>query len=329
MTRSLLFSVLVALVCINIVLIFCLLKKDNMSEPFSVLPPEQTEPEPPKEPGKSPIKEEVEPQFVTITKVRAATEDSVYGDVMSHSREAPFGNAHGRGTNVHETNHGLNSWIRNKYSTGKKVNGFYVLKDRGVVLEEPKFSKRQIAQFVPQNLRSSPRFGMYVTGQSAWDSTPLYILDEWVCYVNGGRCDVDDVKAGRYRGSWTDAVSGSLEFSIFAIATAMATQQHDPQYWEQNQQFRIFIIWMLREAHDVFMEGRVMSQFKWDKQDKLLQEFLTSSAAEPMRKFVRENLDGVWLDVDPAVFQTKYESYQCSPYSVEHANRVKYMESKK
>ncbi len=282
----------------------------------TVLPPETDNPDPD---AKSPIKDPPEqtPQFVAVEKVRSASEASVYGDVMSHSHEAPFGNAHGRATNVHETNHGINSWLRNKHRINNQVNGFYVLQDRGVILEEPQFRKSQVAKFVPQNLRAD-RFSMYITGQTAWDDTPTYILDEWVCYLNGAKCNVEDVQMGRYQGSWTDGVSGSLEFSIYSIALAMAVKEYEPTYWEQNPHFRSFVIWMLRESHETFMVGRTMDKFKWDKQDKLLQEFLTASSAEPMRKFVQENLDGVWLDADvTALKAVHYEPYQQSPVSQE------------
>lgn len=274
--------------------------------------------------GKSPIREEpvvVAPTFITIEKVRSLPENSVYGDVISHSRETPYGNAYGRATNVHETTHGINSWIRNQNSSGKRANGFYVLQDRAVLVDEMRFRKSQVAKFVPQNLRSV-RFSTYITGQTAWDDTPTYILDEWVCYVNGAKCNVEDVQNGRYQGEWTDGVSGSLEFSVYAIALAMAVKEHEPQSW--NPQFRSFLIWGLQEAEKTFMVGRAMDKFKWDKQDVLLREFLTSSTAEPMRKFVRENLDGVWLSADAeALKAVHYEPYQRYPVSKEVEKRVK------
>lgn len=286
------------------------------SDPYTVVPIEQ----PAVSGGKSPIKEEPAPTFITVEKVRPLTENSVYGDVISHSRETPYGNAHGRATNVHETTHGLNSWIRNNNS-GKRVNGFYVLQDRGIVIDEMRFRKNQVAKFVPQNLRSV-RFSMYITGQAAWDDTPTYILDEWVCYVNGAKCNVEDVQAGRYQGDWTDGVSGSLEFSIYTIALAMAVKEYEPQSW--SPQFSSFLIWELQEAEKTFMVGRAMDKFKWDKQDTLLREFLTSSSAAPMRKFVRENLDGVWLGADAEVLKAvHYEPYQRYPVSKEVEKRVK------
>jgi len=259
--------------------------------------------------------EEVLPEFVEVPTFRNQSGDSVYDDVLSHSKDRPFGNGHGRATNVHETAHGIHSYLRNTHgSSGRKVNGFYVLNGRGVIIEEPRMRKRQVAEFVPQNLRSY-RYSTYITGQGAWDDTPLYIYDEWTAYVLGGMTNVEDVQKGRYSGGWTDGVSGCIGFSIYAIATCMAVEKYDPEYWKTNQQFRNFTIFMLRQAHETFMIGREMEQFKWDKQDRLLEEFLHSEAAAPMRKFVREKLNGVWLEGDLKVDQNKYERHQRVPLS--------------
>jgi hypothetical protein len=132
-----------------------------------------------------------------------------------------------------------------------------------------------------------------------WNDRPTYIFDEWVSYVNGGSCGVDDVKNGRYNQGWLDAVSGCCDFSIYSIALAMAVKQEDPEYWNKLPQFKNFVIWELKNAKKTFLEGRVMKEFKWETQDQLLLEFLTSSEAEPMRQFCRSNLDGAWLDINP------------------------------
>lgn len=316
MKKSLLVA-LILVVALNLIVFVIFLSPSREKpevqpdSPYSELLPELQNPSAPTKPS------QVLPSFVSIAAAHESSDKSVYGDVMSHSRERPFGDKDGRATNVHETNHGLNSWIRSKYmsETGKKVNGFYVLDNRGVVIDEPRFRKSQVVKFLPKNLQSY-RYSMYITGQAAWDDTPLYICDEWVAYVNAAKCNVQDVQTGRYKGGWTDGVSGSLEFSIYSIALAMAIKEHDPQVWS-NGQFRNFMIWMLHEANQVFMIGRSMDQFKWDKQDRLLREFLTSSAAEPMRKFVQENLEGVWLDIDAEPLKVMhYESYQT--YNTSH-----------
>jgi len=266
---------------------------------------------------------EIVPEFVEVPEFRTHSEQSVYGDIMKHSQEAPFGDGHGRSTNAHETGHGIHSYLRNKYSSGsKKVNGFYGLEGRGIIVEEPNMRKSHIAKFVPESLKSY-RYSLYIAGQIEWDDTPLYIYDEWAAYVLGGKCGVDDVQNNRHKGGWTDGVSGCLDFSIYAIALSMAVKDADPEYWESNKQFRDYTIWNLREAYKTYILGHRMEQFKWDKQDALLKEFLTNSAAEPMRKFVKENLEGVWLDTNPAELTLTYEPHQCKTLHVDQCHLPK------
>lgn len=251
-----------------------------------------------------PQKPSVVPKFVDVPVFRSTGEtETVYNDVLSHSFIVPFGNEHGRSTNVHETAHGIHSYLRNKYNSGRKkrVNCFYVLEGRGVIVEEPNIRKSQINKFVPESLRSY-RFKTYLQEQKSWDDIPLYIFDEWVAYVLGGKCNIDDVNQGNHKDGWKDGVSGTLDFSIYAVATAMAIHEHDHEYWETNQQFKDFTIWMLRESCETFKKGRDMEEFRWQKQEDLLRKFLTSSESEPMRKFIKEHLDGIWLDIETRVF---------------------------
>ena len=292
------------LLCVNIV-VFKKRHPRQISRNYEV-PPRLIEQEPKEEPPKKLIV----PEFVKVPIFRQSEKDSVFGDVLSHSEEKPFGGSN-RSTNAHETGHGIHSYLRNKY-TGimhKKVNGFYALKDRGVIIEEPKIRKSQIAKFVPQSLHSY-RYDLYIAGQKEWDDTPLYIYDEWNAYILGGKTNVDDVISNRYKGEWIDGVSGCIDFSFYAIATAMAIKQHDPEYWNSNKQYRDFTIWNLKEAHETYLVGHKMKWFKWDKQDALLRAFLTSSDAIEMRRFVKDNLEGVWLNTELAETNLHYEPYQ-------------------
>ena len=280
-------------------------KTAYVQQPPSYLIPDKPKvgPEPQlREPEPQPKRETV-PEFVKVPKFREINEDSVYADVLNHSKDRPFGDQHGRSTNVHETGHGIHSYLRNGYTRelGKRVNGFYCFDGRGAIIEEPNMRISHIRRFIPENLRSY-RYKLYLVDQArSWGDMPLYIYDEWVAYVLGGTSNVDDVKQGRHNGKWSDGVSGCLGFSIYAVATCMAVKEHDPEYWENNKQFRNFTIWMLRKANETYKMGRRMEQFKWEKQDKLLNELLTSSSAEPMRRFMLENLEGVWLDAQPVV----------------------------
>ena len=239
----------------------------------------------------------------------------MYGDIISHSKGAPFGDRAGRSTNAHETAHGIHSEIRNEYTSSlkKRVNGFYALKGRGVVIEEPGIKMSHAVKFIPENLRSY-RYDLYMVNQLRdWNDTPLYIMDEWNAYVLGGMCCVDDVKQGKHKEGWTDGVSGCLDFSIYTVALAMAVKEHDKEYWNDHPQFRNFVKWNLKRANETYLAGHRMKEFQWEKQDKLLKEFLESAGSAKMREFVKAELDGIWLDaktVEASKQDVIYEDFQ-------------------
>jgi len=186
----------------------------------------------------------------------------------------------------HETTHGINSHIRNTFNnTGQKANGFYVLEDRGVVIVEPPIKKSQVASFVPQSLRGM-RFSLYITGQTAWDDTPLYIFDEWVAYTNGASVGVNLVQSGLYKEQWTDGVAGTLEFTIYSLGLTLALEQLAPQYLSSNTQYKEFVAWSSLRAMETFRAGAKMSQFTYADQDALYQKLQSSADAAPMRNLL-------------------------------------------
>ncbi len=270
-----------------------LVERQEPAPPF--VPPVEPEREPsPPEPPRV-----VEPEYVDVPVVsQRIREESLYADIMNRQSN-PF-TSEDRDTNAHETTHGINSDLRNQYARQlrKKVNGFYVTGGKGVIIEEPNIRKSAVIPFLPPALRSY-RYNLYIQGQGAWDDVPLYLVDEWVAYVNGGAVSVEDVEKGRHNGQWSDSVSGCLDFSIYCVALCMAVETGDPEYWENNTQFRNFMRWHLEKAHDVFMKGRNMEQFRWDKQEKLLESLRNSEAGKPMRDFLNRHFDGLWLEATP------------------------------
>lgn len=321
MKRSL--AVIVGLMfCMNIVLLFYKNKSVERSPvvpQFSQIrpgdePPVMSEPLPP-EPKQPEAPKEAVPEFVEVKVYRKSEEGTVYGDIISHSKGAPFGDRAGRSTNAHETAHGIHSEIRNEYTSSlkKRVNGFYALKGRGVVIEEPGIKMSHAVKFIPENLRSY-RYDLYMVNQLRdWNDTPLYIMDEWNAYVLGGMCCVDDVKQGKHKEGWTDGVSGCLDFSIYTVALAMAVKEHDKEYWNDHPQFRNFVKWNLKRANETYLAGHRMKEFQWEKQDKLLKEFLESAGSAKMREFVKAELDGIWLDaktVEASKQDVIYEDFQ-------------------
>lgn len=249
---------------------------------------------------------DIEPVFLRYPAINnRIKENSFYAEVINHCRNPVLG--HDRDTNAHESSHRIASEIRNSNRSSGKVNGFYVGNDQAVVIQEPNIRKSQVARYIPRNLRAG-RFSLYLIGQIEWDREPLYIFDEWVAYVNGGAVSVEDAERGR-KHAWTDAVMGSLEFSIYSVAVAMAVADRDPTYWENNEQFRKFLIWHLRRSKELFYNGR--SHFPWDKQDRLLANLRNDPQAAAMREFIQKHLDNVWLE-------EAYEAREYGPIDFSH-----------
>jgi hypothetical protein len=260
-----------------------------------------------------PLPVELEIKFVDVPLFREQADGSIYSDVISHYKENPF-SGESRSTNAHETTHMINNVLRNAHTElfKKPFNGFYVLNGRGVVIEEPKIKKSFVNHFVPKNLRSY-RWQGYFEEEKDWDDRPLYILDEWSCYIVGGKVCIDDVKNNRHVEKWHDGVSGCLDFSIYSLGLCMAIKRGDPEYWEKNVQFRSLVCLQLHESNATFLEGCKMEQFKSEKQDKLLKELLTSEEAEPYREMLRKYFHGVWLNestITTSIIDTTYKAHQ-------------------
>lgn len=238
----------------------------------------------------------LELQLIKLEKFRNIPETSVYNQIMNYSKESPFSDEHGRSTSSHETVHGINSYLRNKYKreTKKNVNGFYCGNGYGIIIENPKFRLRQIAQYVPHSLRGY-RFKMYFESQLGdWDDTPTYPIDEWASYIAGAETAVDDAVVQERPREKSDCVSGSLEFSIYCVGLAMATKDLDPDYWNNKHQLKYAVNYFLIKAEKVFFEGKDI--FPSAKQEALLNNLKNSKDAENIRQFLKTEFQGVFIE---------------------------------
>jgi hypothetical protein len=170
-------------------------------------------------------------------------------------------------THAHETTHGINTYLTNRYNrTGKPAYGFYVGDDRAIVLVEPKVKLSQVAALIPKSVRGS-RYKLYLDEQRQYfENHPLYIFDEWTAYVNGARAGIE--QARRSPTAWDrrdDAVVGALELTIYALGLARAVEEHDPGYLKKYPEFRAFLADELRRAVAVYNQGIVMEPFRWDR----------------------------------------------------------------
>lgn len=154
---------------------------------------------------------------------------------------------------AHETTHGINS--RCRVWAGAGMNAFYCLDGNVAIFREPRITKSNVCRYVPANLRGDV-FGLYMAGQQSWDSTPLYILDEWVAYINGAYVAVQLDKSGKNTGRSTlHDIAKSVEFAGYASALLCCIDQHDHSYADRDKlaKFIAFNIertlWLARQSN--------------------------------------------------------------------------------
>jgi hypothetical protein len=234
--------------------------------------------------------------LISLTRYNSVTpDDSIYNLVMSCSKEKPFGDDHGRSTNVHETVHGINNILRNQYKKeyNKNINGFYAGDGYGIILENPKLTLRDIVPYIPDALRGY-RYELYFVKQLGdWNDTPTYPIDEWSAYIAGAECAVDDISRG-IPIQKSDYVSGALEFSVYCTALAMAVKDKDINYWNNNIQFKNTIQYFLIKAEKVYAEG--CDKFPSEKQDILLNNLRNNKDSENLRQFLLNEFQGIFVD---------------------------------
>jgi thiol-disulfide isomerase/thioredoxin len=130
---------------------------------------------------------------------------------------------------AHETTHGINSRGRNEL-VGNRINAFYCLGDKLAVFREPRVRKSDVCRYVAANHRG-PGWGLYMAGQTEWDDTPLYILDEWSAYLNGAVVHLELVKRGMRQDRSLDAdLNKCNEFAWYAHALLQCVDAQDRSY---------------------------------------------------------------------------------------------------
>jgi len=236
-------------------------------------------------------------QFLTLKPFNSRTNPKwgpVLKDIVNHEAPGDSNPYDDLVTVAHETTHGTHAYLRNQmYQPGKRLNAFYVLEDRAVALPEPAMRKSDVIPFIPRSLRGS-KYATYIEGQTDWDDTPLYIFDEWVAYANGGAAGVDLVQRGLWKYGRRDAVSGQIEFAAYALATAMAIQARDPEYFSKNPQFMEFVAWNMKRCMEGFRAGVQMPEFAQESQEKYYAALKGGADGESLRAFTRERFGADW-----------------------------------
>lgn len=235
--------------------------------------------------------------FTEVDKHRSIKEDSVYADVLNHSKQEPYGDRFGRRINVHETSHGITSELRNFYEKAldRKLNVFYVLNSKCIVLEESKITMIEVTKNIPNSLKSY-RYNLYFEKNIMdWNDMPSYILDEWNSYILSSMSAVEDYN-NNIINEKVDAVSGCLDFSIYAVCFAMTVYEKDKKYWDSYPQFKNSIKFLLSRAEKTFFDGISIDNFKTVSQINLHKNLLYNKECEPVRFFLQKEFDGYFLN---------------------------------
>jgi hypothetical protein len=230
-----------------------------------------------------------------VIQYRNIEENTIYGDVFNHSKQEPYTKSNRR-INVHETSHGITSELRNHYERlwKQKLNVFYVLDGKCIILNESNITMSHVIEYIPPILRSY-RYNLYFIEQTKnWNDMPSYIIDEWNSYILGSKCAVQDFNNGLITEN-VDAVSGCLDFSIYAICFAMAVKDHDKEYWENYGEFKESVKFLLIQAEKTFNEGMKIKNFVTATQLKLLNDLRTHKDAEKIRQFLIDEFDGIFV----------------------------------
>ena len=184
------------------------------------------------------------PKFENYPPVRSVNNlGKVLSDTESHLPAGHIYYDEDKITCVHEGTHGINSNARIKFFNNKKINAFYVLENRVVVIEEPNTRIKIVANKIPNSLRGEV-YNLYLVQQaSSWDDTPLYILDEWSAYVNGSACRLDLGIQNR-----SETVRYMLEFNVYSSCVAWCSGTNDPQ-------LKAFLMWQIERAIKIYKDS--------------------------------------------------------------------------
>lgn len=252
---------------------------------FPVLPP-PTQPQTPQNPQITPPPPEQPKVVVDIIRwpaVRQVNPDGigkVLADIDSHMPAGHQYRDSNKITWAHETTHGINANIRNKhFQSGRKVNAFYVLEDRAIVVEEPKTTIGKVAQNVPASWKGTC-FNLYLVKQrSGWDNEPLYLCDEWVAYTNGAACRKDLQMQDQ-----ASEIEFTCEFTGYVLTLAYTVKQNCPDY--DDRQFKAFVMWSCERTMQIYANE--------EGANKRLNAIRTSPDGEAIRQFARQYFGQEW-----------------------------------
>lgn len=253
-----------------------------------------------------------------------STDTTLYGDIIRHCKDwQHYADKSSKYTTAHECTHGINNDLRLASSNWEGKNGFYLGKNRSIILDEPKIKKSDIIPFIPTELRSA-RYSLYVAGQQSWNDKPLYIYDEGVAYVNGAWAAIElkesenyvegiqptmdagvrspmlsDPKLGLSPSFHYDyalgatIVDGPVEFIPYMTAVLIATDKLSPPL---DQRLIDLSRWLFRHASNSYFRTKKDGFPAFDVQDRLWQTMKSDACYNSQREFLKTRVGYTFPD---------------------------------
>jgi hypothetical protein len=225
-----------------------------------------------------------------------------YSEVMNYNSQ-PYTQSSFRSTNAHETAHGIHAKLRNdkmrETAFKENISGFFLGGGRYIYFFEPNIKLSSVSGYLPESLKGR-RHNLYLRDQTRhFNTRPLYILDEYVCYLLGAKVCVDDLENNRFNNNHGhDGVAGCFEFSIYSIALVKAIEDQDPEYFEREPRFLDFIKYLIAESHNTFNKGIRYKQMYSATQNHLFYKLKTADDAQDFRDFLIENCGSAFLKIE-------------------------------
>lgn len=295
---------IVAVFCGTLMLLSLIPKKAPLQEPYAHnLPPKYYPQQPYNPPLQEPEEPQVpiteEPEWENYTAIQQPQSElgKILSDIECHMPAGHIYKDKDKITWGHETSHGLASNIRMKFSRGygawqaccgkpvfksfARINGFYLLNDRAVIINEPNTTIKEVARLVPNSLKGGV-YNLYMVSQAgSWNDTPLYVFDEWIAYANGSA-----VRADLKIQSRAETVKYMLEFNVYAICVGWESKTED-------KQFKTFLKWHLKRSMELVKANRE-SGGDLSESDAYWEKVKASPDAEEFRQFTRRYLGEQW-----------------------------------
>jgi len=140
---------------------------------------------------------------------------------------------------AHETTHGLDAEIRNRYQY--ENNCYYVLKNKYVILPRCKLSLVEIRNVIPDFVMRDTQHVNFYFDNHTWNNAQ-YILEEWTAYINGAYM-YNEIKP---RDGESEVVF-ALMFNVYCMYISLN---------EPNKEINNFIKYQTLRTRSAFLNSR-------------------------------------------------------------------------